>query len=60
MLKLSTLLLIALLSSGCVLTKIVTTPMRITGAIISIVPVAGNSINDAIGASADAIDVLPI
>jgi hypothetical protein len=51
---------IALGLSGCVLTKLVTVPMRLGGAVISIVPVAGNPIHDAIDKAAEKIDDIPI
>lgn len=51
---------VALLCQGCVLTKIITVPMRVTGAVISIIPVAGNTVDAAIDAAADAVDKLPI
>jgi hypothetical protein len=34
--------------------------MRLAGAVISIVPVAGNVVNDAIGDAANAVDAVPI
>ena len=46
--------------SGCVFTKVVTVPMRVTGAIISVVPFVGGGIDGVIGASADVIDAIPI
>jgi hypothetical protein len=46
--------------SGCVLTKIVTVPMRLGGAVISIIPVAGNSAHDAIDEAAEAVDGIPL
>lgn len=49
-----------LLLNGCVLTKIVTVPMRLGGAVISIVPVAGNSAHDAIDEAAETIDAIPL
>ena len=47
------LLLLALLMqvSGCVLTKVVTVPMRVGGAAISVVPVVGNTIPYAVSSS---------
>ena len=45
--------------SGCVLTRIVTTPMRVGGAITTVVPVLGDAAYDAINQAADAIDELP-
>lgn len=46
--------------SGCFLTKIVSVPMRITGAVISIVPAVGNTAHDAIDAAADIVDEVPL
>ncbi len=46
--------------SGCFLTKIVTVPMRIGGAIVSVVPVVGQGVGDAIDEVADTIDTIPI
>jgi hypothetical protein len=46
--------------NGCVLTKILTVPMRITGAVISIVPVLGNPVHDTIDTAAGAVDKVPI
>lgn len=46
--------------SGCVLTKLVTVPMRVGAAVISVVPVAGNPIHDGIDAVAEKIDDIPI
>ncbi|MBW2553699.1 MAG: hypothetical protein JRE20_06170 [Deltaproteobacteria bacterium] len=58
--KLLLLLLLAVQLSGCVLTKVVTVPMRVGGALISIVPVAGNTADDAVDKAADTIDEIPI
>jgi hypothetical protein len=46
--------------SGCVLTKIVTVPMRIVGAVISIVPVAGNTAHDVVDEAAEKVDDIPL
>lgn len=46
--------------TGCVLTKVVTVPMRVGGAVISIIPVAGNTAHDAIDKAADTVDKIPI
>ncbi len=54
------LLLSALVLSSCVLTKVVTVPMRVGGAVISIIPVVGDSIDEAIDEAADVIDTVPI
>ena len=52
--------LLALQISGCVLTKVVTVPLRLGAAVISIVPVAGNSAHDAIDDAAETIDEVPL
>jgi hypothetical protein len=51
---------LALTLSGCLLTKLVSVPMRVTGAVVSIVPVAGNTMHDAVDAAAEAVDEVPI
>ena len=58
--KLLVLVLISLYLSGCVLTKVVTVPMRVTGAVISVIPVVGDPIDEILGYSADVIDRIPI
>ena len=52
--------LIALYLSGCVFTKMVTVPIRVTGAVVSVVPIIGDGVNSVLGASADVIDAIPI
>jgi len=59
-LKLFLALILLLFVSGCVLTKAVTVPMRVGGAVISIIPVAGNTAHDAIDSSAEIIDDIPL
>lgn len=46
--------------SGCLLTKIVTVLMRAVGAVVSIIPVAGNTAHDAIDEAAEMIDEFPL
>lgn len=53
-------LLIALLLQGCVFTKLVTVPMRLGGAVISIVPAVGNPVHDGIDKAAETVDEIPI
>lgn len=52
--------LMAFLLSGCVLTKIVTVPMRLGGAVISIIPVAGNAAHEVIDEAAETVDEIPL
>lgn len=54
------LLLIMLFSYGCVLTKVVSVPLRVGGAVISVVPLVGEDMDDAIDKAADTIDDIPI
>ena len=56
----SVLILIMLFSYGCVLTKVVTVPLRVGGTVISVVPLAGETMHDAIDTAADTIDDIPI
>ena len=58
--KLLVLALISLYLSGCVLTKVVTVPMRVTGSVISVIPVVGDVIDEVLSQSADIIDTIPI
>ena len=58
--KLLVFALISLYLSGCVLTKVVTVPMRVTGAVISVIPVVGDVIDEVLGQTADVIDAIPI
>ena len=58
--KLLVLALISLYLSGCVLTKVVTVPMRVTGSVISVIPVVGDGIDEVLKQSADIIDAIPI
>ena len=55
-----TLSLLVIFLSGCVFTKVVTVPMRVTGAVVSVIPVVGDGIDSVLGTSADVIDAIPI
>jgi len=59
-LKLFTLLIVLLLLNGCILTKVVTVPMRLGGAVISIIPAIGNGAHDAIDEAAEIVDDVPL
>ena len=52
--------LIVVFTSGCLLTKIVTVPMRLVGAVVSIIPVAGNTAHDVIDEAAETVDEIPL
>lgn len=54
------LLCLSSLTSGCFLTKAVTVPMRIGGAIISGVPLVGGVADEVIDSAADMVDKIPI
>jgi hypothetical protein len=60
MARLTAVLLLALLLQGCVLTKLVSVPMRVGGAVISIIPIIGNTAHDGIDSAADVVDELPL
>jgi len=57
--KLVIIVIVALFTSACVFTKVVTVPLRVSGALASAIPIVGNQIDDVIGQSADLIDELP-
>jgi hypothetical protein len=44
--------------SGCYLTKVVSVPLRVVGAVASAAPVVGNTAHDAIDGAADLVDDL--
>lgn len=58
--KMMVLLGMGMFLQGCVLTKVVTVPMRLGGAVISIVPGVGNTAHDAIDSAAETVDDVPI
>ncbi|WP_372738871.1 DUF6726 family protein [Neptunomonas sp.] len=45
---------------GCFLTKVVSVPMLVSGAIISVVPVISKVADAAIDTTADVIDLVPL
>lgn len=45
---------------GCFFTKIVSVPLRVGAAAVSVVPVVGNEIHDSIDIAAESIDEVPI
>ncbi len=52
--------LLVFVLQGCVLTKVVTVPLRVGGAVVSVVPVVGNVADAAIDTTADVIDLVPL
>ena len=46
--------------SGCFLTKLVSVPMRVGAAVVSVVPAVGNTAHDAIDEAAEVVDEVPI
>ncbi len=57
--KLVAISICVLFITGCVLTKVVTVPLRVAGAIGSGIPIIGNQIDEVFDKSADVIDELP-
>jgi Family of unknown function (DUF6726) len=60
MVRVTALLVFVLMLQGCVFTKVVTVPMRVTGAVVSIVPGIGNTVHDSIDKAANLVDDVPI
>ncbi len=54
------LVFIGFMLSGCFLTKAVTVPLRVGGAIISVVPVVGGAADEVIDTVADTVDKVPL
>lgn len=54
------LVVLSLVLNGCFLTKIVTVPMRLGAAVVSIIPVVGNTAHDAVDEAAGIVDEVPI
>jgi hypothetical protein len=50
---------LVLLLTGCFFTKAVTVPLRLGGAVISVVPVAGGTVHSGIDKVADTVDDIP-
>ena len=57
--KLFVIIVVAIFISGCILTKLITVPLRVSGSLVSGVPFVGNQIDEVIDQSADLIDELP-
>ncbi|MBF0370265.1 MAG: hypothetical protein HQL52_12500 [Magnetococcales bacterium] len=53
-------LMVGLSTSGCLLTKAVTVPMRVVGAATSAVPVVGGVVDTMLDTAADSVDEIPL
>ncbi len=51
---------LARFSQGCVLSKVIAVPLRVSGVVISIVFVIGNQAHDTLDTMADAVDEMPL
>ncbi len=51
---------LAIILNGCFLTKVITVPMRTVGAVVSIIPGAGDVAHDVIDEAADVVDKAPL
>jgi starvation-inducible outer membrane lipoprotein len=54
------LVFVVFMLSGCFLTKVVTVPARVGGAILSTIPVVGDTADEVIDSAADAVDKIPL
>lgn len=52
--------LLTVFMQGCLLTKVVTVPMRVVGAVVSAVPIVGETADDAMDGAAAAVDKIPL
>ena len=59
-LKILLVLLLAAQLNGCVLTRLVTAPMRVIGGALTLIPVAGDAAHKVIDEAADVVDTIPI
>jgi len=46
--------------SGCILTKVISTPLRATGSVVSVIPVVGGGAQTILSSTADTIDIVGI
>jgi len=58
--RLILLFLLSLTLQGCFFTKLVSVPMRLGAAVVSIVPGVGNTAHDSIDEAAEVVDEVPI
>lgn len=48
------------LQTGCLVTKVVTIPMRVAGEVVGFVPVIGGVVEGAVDTTAGAVDLVPL
>lgn len=47
-------------SNGCVLTRLISAPMRVIGGVLTLIPVAGDAADESLDTAADGLDKVPI
>ena len=52
--------MLMLLQTGCLVTKVVTIPMRVAGEVVGFVPVIGGVVEGAVDTTAGAVDLAPL
>lgn len=52
--------MLMLLQAGCLVTKVVTIPMRVAGEVVGFVPVIGGVVEGAVDTTAGAVDLAPL
>lgn len=53
-------LAVVCLCQGCLLTRVVTVPMRVGGAVLTIIPCAGDAAHESLDEAASVIDDAPL
>ncbi len=54
-----TVLTLLSVGQGCLLTRVATVPMRVGGAVLTIIPVAGDAVHESLDEAASVIDEAP-
>lgn len=52
--------LLSIVLSGCLLTKVVTEPVRLVGDVVGEIPVVGTGVDAVLKTTAGAVDLLPL
>lgn len=53
-------LMLLLILTGCLATKVVTVPMRVVGEVVGLVPVVGGVVEGAVDTTAFVVDLAPL